>query len=169
VKVVLRGANKLGIAVLFLLFVFGNGISMLVAHVTERGRMKNCCHAAVCVLVTPETILSHNFFSVLSLKVHYQYHLYFRIFLHFFFNSFLTSVPISLFIFFYLLTVLSVLSRLSLILLRYFPILRLVVVFVTFCSFCISFCFHFPFFPRCYVFFIIVVPTKMWVVDQFTC
>jgi len=58
VKVVLRGANKLGIAVVFLLFVFGSGISMLLAHVIERGRMENCCHAAVCVLVTPETVSS---------------------------------------------------------------------------------------------------------------
>ena len=59
VKVVFKRANKLGIAVVFLLFVFGSGFSMLLAHVTERGRMENCCHAAVCFLVTPETITSH--------------------------------------------------------------------------------------------------------------
>jgi len=58
VKVILRGANKLGIAVVFLLFVFGSGISMLLAHVNERGRMENYCHAAVCGLVTPETVSS---------------------------------------------------------------------------------------------------------------
>jgi hypothetical protein len=64
VKVVLRGANKLGIAMIFLLFVFGSGISMLLAHVTERGRMENCCHATVCVLVAPETISPRiSFFS----------------------------------------------------------------------------------------------------------
>ena len=71
-KVVLRGANKLGIAMVFLLFVFGSGISMLLAHVTARGRMENCCHAAVCVPVTLETVSSHTYFSALSLKVHYQ-------------------------------------------------------------------------------------------------
>jgi len=38
--------------------VFGSGISMLLAHVNERGRIENCCHAAVCVLVTPETVSS---------------------------------------------------------------------------------------------------------------
>lgn len=58
VKVVLRGANKLGIVVVFLLFVFGSGISMLLAHVNERGRIEKCCYAAVCVLVTPETVSS---------------------------------------------------------------------------------------------------------------